>query len=155
MLEHAHEYVALSFIIRLSIHWILIVQCPLEINLSESQSTDEEWTCNISLYKKYIYDGGRKDVTKAGKHSFTRSEGATRARPLGPWMAQDGEIFQFATLTSKDQVAQTLKLAQLAILNPGTPHQNYMPGQIDPGEEKQVQFSPNVVRLEVGFLSCW
>jgi hypothetical protein len=78
-----------------------------------------------------------------------RSEGATRGRPLGPWTAQDGEDFHFATLGSKEEVPNALRLAQLATLNPGTSHEMYLPGRMDPGDRKQVQFSPNVVQLEV------
>lgn len=42
-----------------------------------------------------------------------------------------------------------LRLAQLAILNPGTAYENYLPGKADPGPAIQVKFSPNVVRLEI------
>lgn len=116
------------------------VQCPLEINLSESASNNDTWTCKVSLCKKYIYQG--------------RQSKATRNQPLGPWIAQDNEIIQFATLKSKDQVVETLRLAQLATLNPSSPYTNYMPGQANLGGGRQVQFSPNVVRLEVSFLPC-
>lgn len=78
-----------------------------------------------------------------------RCEGASRHRPLGPWAAQDGEEFHFATLRSKDEVPYVLRLAQLATLNPGSPPDMYLPGGVDPGDKKQVQFSPNVVQLEV------
>ena len=125
-------------------------RCPLEINLSESAGDNDAWSCRISLFKKYIYDGRQtKSGVRLGKQFSMKSEGATRVRPLGPWILQDGECYPFATLTSKDDVAQTLKLAQLAILNPSADHQDYMPGKVPPGEERQVQFSPNVVRLEI------
>lgn len=78
-----------------------------------------------------------------------RSEAASRNRPLGPWIAQDIEDFYFATLRSKEEVPNVLRLAQLATLNPGSPPDIYLPGCPDPGDRKQVQFSPNVVQLEV------
>lgn len=125
-------------------------RCPLEINLSERAGDNDAWSCKISLFKKYIYDGRQtKTGVRSGKQFSMKSEGATRVRPLGPWILQDGECYPFATLTSKDDVAQALKLAQLAVLNPSADHQDYMPGKVTPGEERQVQFSPNVVRLEI------
>lgn len=78
-----------------------------------------------------------------------RGEGATRHRPLGPWTAQDGEDFHFATLGSKEEVPYALRLAQLATLNPSCSPDIYLPGRVDPGDKKQVQFSPNIVQLEV------
>ena len=85
-----------------------------------------------------------------GRHGRgVRSEGASRHRPLGPWTTQDGEDYHFATLRSKEEVPDVLRLAQLATLNPSSPPDIYLPGRDDPGDRKQVQFSPNVVQLEV------
>lgn len=81
-----------------------------------------------------------------------RGEGASRHRPLGPWTVQDREDYHFATLRSKEQVPYALRLAQLATLNPGSPPDIFLPGRVDPGEKRQVQFSPNVVQLEVRFM---
>lgn len=128
----------------------------MEINLSENTDTNALWTCKVSLFKKYIYEGVQgKFCTAKGRPSSAKSEGATRARPLGPWILQDGENLHFATLTSKSQVSEVLRLAQLATLNPSKPFQDYIPGAQGGFENSnQVQFSPNVVRLEVCFFGC-
>lgn len=121
-------------------------QCPLEINLTESSHTGDPWKCEISLFKKYIYE----TTYLKGNSSKIRYEGATPARPLGAcWVLQDSENFHFAVISSKDQVASALKLAQLATLNPSSPYDKYLPGKDDPGDTMQVKFSPNVVRLDI------
>ena len=120
-------------------------RCPLEINLTESSTGS--WNCNVSLFKKYIYEGNLGTTYPHGK-GFTKSEGATRARPLGPWTVQDAEDFHFATVTSKSDVPDALHRAQLATLNPGSPYEKYMPGKSAPSNH-QVKFSPNIVRLDI------
>lgn len=77
------------------------------------------------------------------------AEGATSNRPLGPWVAQDRQVCFFASLNSQDQVAPTLRRAQLATLNPSSPYGKYMHGRVDPGTATQVKFSPNIVRLDI------
>ncbi|EZF70187.1 hypothetical protein H105_07475 [Trichophyton soudanense CBS 452.61] len=111
-------------------------RCPLEINLSES---DGPWTCRLLLMKKYMYDA-------AG-----RTRGATNARPLGPWIEQDPEELHFATLTDKTLLQEHLKWAQLATLNPGRSHTDFIPGEDQETDStySQVKFSPNVVRLDI------
>lgn len=121
-------------------------RCPLEINLTES--TKAKWTCKVSLYKKYMYEGNLGSSRILSKNA-TKLEGATRARPLGPWRLQDSEDFHFATITNKAEVEHVLYLAQLATLNPGSPYENYMPGKPKPKDDHQVKFSPNVVRLDI------
>ena len=120
-------------------------RCPLEINLSQSESQD--WKCVVTLSKKYTYEGNLGTQRHSCKGQF-RFEGATRDRPLGPWLLQDIEDFHFTTISSKDEVPNVLHLAQLAILNPDNHHENYLPG-MDPGPHHQVKFSPNVVRLDI------
>ena len=80
-----------------------------------------------------------------------RSEGATHSRPLGPWLPQDPEKIFFAQVTSKEDVPQVLGLAQMATLNPSNSHEKYQPrpGWASPSTEFQVQFSPNVVQLDI------
>ncbi|KAF3892774.1 Dynamin GTPase [Trichophyton interdigitale] len=111
-------------------------RCPLEINLSES---DGPWTCRLLLMKKYMYDAGG------------RTQRATNARPLGPWIEQDPEELHFATLTDKTLLQEHLKWAQLATLNPGRSHTDFIPGEDQETDStySQVKFSPNVVRLDI------
>lgn len=114
-------------------------RCPMEINLSESEP-GESWTCKILLSRKYMFDGSRK-IAKIPKKS----------QPLGPWIEQDEDTELFHTLKNKAEVQETLKWAQLAILNPSRPSSDYMPGSnmgTDPAM-CQVKFSPNVVRLDI------
>lgn len=114
-------------------------RCPMEINLSESDPT-KPWTCRILLSRKYMYDGSRR-ITKLPKQS----------QPLGPWIEQDEEEEVFAVLTNRKKVPEALKWAQLAILNPGRPSTDYIPGQASEVDANyyQVKFSPNVVRLDI------
>ncbi|KAM5443775.1 hypothetical protein MferCBS31731_001020 [Microsporum ferrugineum] len=114
-------------------------RCPLEINLSESESPDAPWTCRLLLMKRYMYDASG------------RTQRATNTRPLGPWIEQDPEELPFATLTNKAQLQEHLRWAQLATLNPGRSHTDFIPGedQETDGTYTQVKFSPNVVRLDI------
>ena len=127
-------------------------RCPLEINLSESTSLDEQWTCKVSLYKKYTYEGsqGRSSYGRSA-NATARTEGATRSRPLGPWTVQDPEDTPFATTSSKEELADLLEWAQIATLNPSLPYENYMPASTSfkNDQSNQVKFSPNVVRIDI------
>ncbi|KAL9100044.1 MAG: hypothetical protein Q9163_004537 [Psora crenata] len=121
-------------------------RCPLEINLAESPSGN--WVCKVSLFKKYLYEGNLGSAQPQFR-GLAKSEGATRARPLGPWSVQDPEDFHFATITSKSDVPDVLYRAQLATLNPGSDYEKYMPGKPAPIDYHQVKFSPNIVRLDI------
>ena len=115
-------------------------RCPLEINLTES-GDNAPWTCNVILSYKYIYMPTKTDH---------RAQGATKARPLGPWVQQSPEHHDFVTLHSKDQVEEALRCAQLAILNPHQPPTLYAPFQNRQTPETiKVKFSPNVIRLDI------
>ncbi|KAL4932798.1 putative dynamin GTPase [Aspergillus undulatus] len=113
-------------------------RCPMEINLSESEP-GQPWTCRVYLTRRYMYDGSRK-ITKPKK-----------SEPLGPWHAQDPEDELFFTTFEKGQIEEVIRWAQLAVLNPGSPTANYIPGQnsgTDP-HHTHVKFSPNIVRLDI------
>ena len=120
-------------------------RCPLEINLTET--TGQQWSCDIFLHKKYVYQGSLGSTRPPGR-STAKIEGATKSRPLGPWVEQDSEDLHFASLTNKDRMVDALERAQLAILNPGSPYEKYKPGSLLQ-REHQVKFSPNVVRLDI------
>ena len=121
-------------------------RCPLEINLTETTDPDEQWSCDVFLNKKYIYQGNL-GVSRSGK-STAKVEGATKTRPLGPWLEQDSEDLHFASLTEKSEVVDVLERAQLATLNPGSSYEKYKPGN-HILREHQVKFSPNVIRLDI------
>ena len=112
--------------------------------------------CHVSLYKKYVYEGaqGKSSASRGLGKSATataKPEGATRARPLGPWVLQDPEDTSFASTSKKDEVADLLEWAQTATLNPGSPHDFYLPSSpnFKGDRANQVKFSPNVVRLDI------
>lgn len=50
---------------------------------------------------------------------------------------------------AREENFAVLKLPQLATLNSGKNHERYLPGKADPGSDFQVEFSPNVVRLDI------
>jgi GTPase SAR1 family protein len=113
-------------------------RCPLEINLTASDP-DQPWSCRVYLSRKYMFDGSRR-ISKP-----------KRSEPLGPWHPQDQEDELFITITDKGQTEEVIKWAQQAILNPGSPPANYIPGEnseTDPSH-CQVKFSPNIVRLDI------
>ncbi|EEP76383.1 predicted protein [Uncinocarpus reesii 1704] len=108
-------------------------RCPLEINLSES---DTPWTCRVLLMKKYMY--------------CSKKMLPTSKSPFGPWVEQEPEEFLFDTLTEKSMLEAVIKWAQLATLNPGRPYKEFMRGENSDTEPyTQVKFSPNVVRLDI------
>lgn len=125
--------------------------------MADNSDTSQPWLCEVSLYKRYMYEGsntqeivqGSQAAQPSGKAPTVRM-GATRSRPLGPWREQHAESFAFATVYSEEEVQEVLYWAQLAILNPGMPFEVYMPGRnANTTAKMQVKFSPNVVRLDV------
>ncbi|KAL8720623.1 MAG: hypothetical protein Q9181_007883 [Wetmoreana brouardii] len=122
-------------------------RCPLEINLTAT-NPGTAWRCTIYLQKSYMYQGSQL-LPSSGK--YVKAQGATHARPLGPWLKHDlPETILFFRTSNKADIPRGLQLAQLAILNPGSDPVKYIPGKnslID--ERMQVKFSPNVVRLDI------
>jgi hypothetical protein len=112
-------------------------RCPLEINLAES---NDSWKCVIHLSRRYIFDPKRVKAPK-------------KSDPLGPWSALGGQDDEyFATLFNKSQIAKAIWCGQLAILNPSTDSQDFLPEKVgDEGQMPmpQVKFSPNAVRLDI------
>lgn len=110
------------------------VQCPLEINLTESNVPGEGWSCKVSLLKKYMFGGAWNSTDQS----------------FGPWIPQDPEDFPFSHIRNKGEVPHVLRMAQLATLNPSQPYENYFPGGVaNPNLGIQVEFSPNIIRLDI------
>ena len=123
-------------------------RCPLEINLAEG--TNQAWSCKVTIQQKYIYTG-QQGTSKASKN-IAKIEGATRSRPLGPWLQQQSsEDFLFATIDNVSEVEDVLYLAQMAVLNPRENPLKYASarGKPKPPLSNQVKFSPNVIRLDI------
>ena len=137
----AHVLVFVSLFGAFSLYYLTLNQCPLEINLVESENPEDVWKCEVYLHTKYMYDG----VKGKGK-----GDAATRTRPLGSWeQLKDPTDLLFATLTSKVDVPEVLELAQLATLNPQMDSQRFFPDAKCPTKSNYVKFSPNVVRLDI------
>ena len=95
--------------------------------------------------------GSRSAIQNTSTTTKSWNEGATRKRPLGPWVVQEGEYFIFAKTYDKDDVASLLEWAQVATLNPQSSHKDYIPTSptFKADRNCQVKFSPNVVQLEI------
>ncbi|KAJ5287445.1 hypothetical protein N7478_003131 [Penicillium angulare] len=117
-------------------------RCPMEIVLRESEP-DRPWKCVISLVHGYHYD-----PQKMLKNRIPKTE---KPDYLGPWLrqgAQDEE--EFITLIDKSQVEDSIRWAQLAILNPTSDSQDYVPGKnMGTPTTMDVKFSPNIIRLDM------
>ncbi|KAI4117298.1 MAG: hypothetical protein LQ338_007577 [Usnochroma carphineum] len=123
-------------------------RCPLEINLTTSEPSST-WRCTIYLQKHYIYEGSQLSYS-FGRHGASRGEGATRTRPLGPWIAQNlPDSTLFYKTTKKADILRALQRAQLATLNPGMDPRRFHPDEAEPEKGIQVKFSPNVVRVDI------
>ena len=83
--------------------------------------------------------------------STTKPEGVSKQRPLGPWLEQTCEVHNFAVLKSPSEIPDVLALAQMAILNPGTPieHFAYSTGMPVPKLQYHIKFSPNIIQLDI------
>ena len=116
-------------------------RCPMEINLCESEE-GQGWKCVIYLSSRYWYE------PNPGRRPRNISR---RPDALGPWKPmgnQEDEVF--VTLTDKEKVEEAIRWAQLAILNPGSNPNEYVPGNNSGTSTKpEEKFSPNVVRLDI------
>ena len=113
----------------------ICTRCPLAINLTET--TKQHWSCEVFLQKKYIY---QVDFGSRKRSSY---------QPFGPWIEHVHEDLHFASLTDPVHIVDALERAQLAILNPSSSYEKYKPGNPLVQREREVQFSPNVIRLDV------
>ncbi|KAJ5727293.1 hypothetical protein N7493_005113, partial [Penicillium malachiteum] len=114
-------------------------RCPMEIVLRESDP-DQQWKCVVSLVHGYYYDPQKQ----------LKSKGPDKSEYLGPWLRKSSQDdYKFLTLTDKDQVQDTIWRAQLAILNPTTDSQDFLPPRDIEFAAKEVKFSPNVIRLDI------
>lgn len=60
--------------------------------------------------------------------------------------------FPFKTVRDKDELERVLHWAQIATLNPGKNHLQYVSAdELGLAESLEVKFSPNVVRLDVSY----
>ncbi|KAJ5721643.1 uncharacterized protein N7483_009577 [Penicillium malachiteum] len=114
-------------------------RCPMEIVLRESEP-DQQWKCVVSLVQGYYYDPQKQ----------LKSKGPEKSEYLGPWLRKSSQDdYKFITLTDKGEVQDVIWRAQFAILNPTTDSQDFLPPRDIQFAEKEVKFSPNVIRLDI------
>ncbi|PKS11333.1 hypothetical protein jhhlp_003095 [Lomentospora prolificans] len=122
-------------------------RCVTHIRISRHHT----WQCRVSLRQKYGFflppDGivSLDDVTPGDR--------------FPPWKPMHEKILDFKTLDRPDEIEDTLRWAQLAILNPSKPHEHYIPGSghatigenafEKAAENTEAKFSPNVISLEI------
>ena len=99
---------------------ILLSSCPTECHLS---SSSESWSARVSI---------RLTVDKYG-NPFER--------PTAP---QFGDI-----ITSKFDVEERIRRAQLAILNPGTPADDFLTVDLPFSQTNESRFSKNSIILDI------
>ena len=110
-------------------------RCPLQINLLGTTTT--KWKCDVSLIENYRFDKNPK------------LKRPTNNRPLGPWCKlETTRTTHFASTDDQDSVCKLIQQAQLAILNPSVDPTSYL-GQGRSQEKLEVDFSPNIIRLEI------
>ncbi|KAL2354881.1 Dynamin family protein [Cryomyces antarcticus] len=117
-------------------------RAPLQINLAADDEPRAKWTCTVSLHKKYDFCNAEPSNTSAQKQS-----------PFYPWIEKDfPSDFLFKIVHRKEELEEVLLRAQVATLNPGSHPGNYLSCTIngtDDTSQLQVEFSPNVVRLDI------
>jgi GTP-binding protein EngB required for normal cell division len=123
-------------------------RCPLEINLAQSD-VEQSWHCIVSLSRPYHWE-----PNEARRQSYKKTE------VIGRWVcwgsgSPDNE--HFCVLTDRSEIAEAIKWAQTAILNPDVDSQTFVPGKNavamhdrSHGLVKNTEeFSPNIVRLNI------
>nr|POE49121.1 interferon-induced gtp-binding protein mx3 [Quercus suber] len=105
-------------------------RCPFQITTTAAKSHDTSWVCKIILQRKSALHRGRDGIER--------------------WLDQDSlNSFHFATITNKALLGDVLRRAQLAILNPQKDPFMFSNMAIMPDRDTKVEFSPNVVSLEI------
>lgn len=100
-------------------------RCPFRITTTSSKE-GTDWKCEVTLLYRYSYNPKTRN----------RWDDTAEQNPV-----------TFATVNDKSELGRVLRLAQLAILNPGVPPCDILGGRTYPGDG--VKFSPNVIGLEI------
>ncbi|KAK0347325.1 hypothetical protein LTR59_004085 [Friedmanniomyces endolithicus] len=108
-------------------------RCPFQI--TTSSAPQDEWICRITLHNTHAYNPASARVGK-------------NAPDYDRWTKQQKmEVLDFAVVRDKNDLQDLLRRAQLAILNPHQPPQDFLHG--DPHANTKVGFSPNTVSLQI------
>ena len=120
-----------------------MLQCPLEINLTENPSEGATWQGELSLHIKYKYD---PPEGQGDESALQLAEN----QPFGHFMQTAPEDRHFMTLKSKDDVQDAISRAQLAVLSPNEDFRSFrQPHAVSMLPQFAEPFSPNVIRLDV------
>ncbi|CZR52308.1 related to interferon-induced GTP-binding protein Mx2 [Phialocephala subalpina] len=124
----------------------ICTKCPANIKTSPAE---KDWSCKVSLQQYYRYENPNGRVID--------SRSVTKRNPFPPWVEQDLEVKEFATLTHKSQLEEAIKWAQIALLNHDVDYQLFIPGvglraQGNFQRERdmtEAKFSPNLIAIEI------
>ena len=107
-------------------------RCPFQITTMACKEDTADWSCKITLIRKYAYNPKSSANNRYPHWEDTRAQNSV----------------EFATISDKHSLEHILRLAQVAILNP-----TMSPAQVmhtnDPSLSTRVQFSPNIISLEI------
>ncbi|TKA72500.1 hypothetical protein B0A55_07028 [Friedmanniomyces simplex] len=110
-------------------------RCPFQITTSSATGFEEEWICRVKLHITHAYN---PNAPRVGKNSPEYDR----------WTKQQTmDVLDFAVIREKDQLGDLLRRAQLAILNPHQPPQEFLYGS--PSATTKLGFSPNIVSLQI------
>lgn len=125
----------------------ICTRCVTHIRVSRHRT----WSCRVSLRQKYTYHPPESGIIDAADITGTDR--------FPPWLAGHEKVLDFKTLDHPNEIEDVLRWAQIAILNPGKPHQHYVPGSGHAttgenayeraAESTEAKFSPNVISLEI------
>ncbi|KAI7087184.1 P-loop containing nucleoside triphosphate hydrolase protein [Hortaea werneckii] len=108
-----------------------VTRCPFQITTSSSTLP---WTCRIFLQPKYRYS----PTFKAGRDKTKYDR----------WDEFNGEPFHFATIHEKQSLEETLRRAQLALLNPRTDPAHFQSTHTS-WAKNELAFSPNLIHIQI------
>ncbi|KAJ3579395.1 hypothetical protein NPX13_g1172 [Xylaria arbuscula] len=123
-------------------------RCPLHIRLIDS--SNGHWSCTVALQLDYDFEPPRGKIKRSD---------VTSTNQFPPWVKKshrDSKIFK--TIFDPSEIEDVLRWAQVAVLNPLSDHELYIPGDGaiartgDLGEATRnsaAQFSPNIISLEI------
>ncbi|GAB7363442.1 hypothetical protein MBLNU230_g3716t1 [Neophaeotheca triangularis] len=105
-------------------------RCPFQITTKEGT----QWSCSVSVRKAYSFDSSvRADEQNAFDHW---------------WRLETPELTHLRTVYAKEELAETLRRAQMVVLNPNDDaHKIFNTPQAV--KKNRAMFSPNVVTLDI------
>lgn len=116
----------------------ICTRCPASIQTLPKK----EWTCTVSLEKKFVHTGAKP------------KKSPPKDRPFLPWIERNNvDVIDFKTIHDKNELEVVMKWAQTALLNPNSNVEEFIPGtgaRANANDTRtEEKFSPNVVRIEI------